>query len=143
MLGVGELAVASCIAQVDNDSAGLALGLSTHLLCQVALQQSRDLCTGVGQEGQGEHQQAGAEVEPTAAHALHGAGHDLLQRLLLGAQLTVAVNLDLHMAVGGLCHIGGKLLHGNKAGVALGLCMTHHLYTGYCILHSHTLTISF
>ena len=27
-------------------------------------------------------------------------------RLLLGAQLAVAVNLDLHMAVGGLCHIG-------------------------------------
>ena len=48
MLGVGELAVASCIAQVDNDSAGLALGLSTHLLCQIALQQSRDLCTGIG-----------------------------------------------------------------------------------------------
>ena len=40
-------------------------------------------------------------------------------------QLAVAVNLDFHMAVGGLCHIGGKLLHGNKAGVAFGLCMTH------------------
>lgn len=59
MLGVGELAVAACIAQVDDDGAGLALGLSTHLLCQIALQQSRDLCTGVGQEGQGEHQQTG------------------------------------------------------------------------------------
>ena len=87
MLGVGELAVAACIAQVDDDGAGLALGLSAHLLCQIALQQSRDLRTGVGQEGQGEHQQTGAEVELTAAHALHGAGHDLLQHLLLGAQL--------------------------------------------------------
>ena len=125
MLGVGELAVAACIAQVNDDSARLAFGLSAHLLCQIALQQSRDLRTGVGQEGQGEHQQTGAEVELTAAHALHGAGHDLLQHLLLGAQLAVAVNFDLHMAIGGLCHIGGKLLHGNKAGVAFGLCMTH------------------
>ena len=125
MLGVGELAVAACIAQVDDDGAGLALGLSAHLLCQLALQQSGDLCTGVGQERQGEHQQAGAEVELAAAHTLNGTCDHLLQHLLLGAQLAVAVNLDLHMAVGGLCHIGGKLLHGNKAGVAFGLCMTH------------------
>ena len=49
----------------------------------------------------------------------------LLQHLLLGAQLAVAVNLDLHMAVGGLATSAAKLLHGNKAGVAFGLCMTH------------------
>ena len=125
VLGVGELAVAACIAQVDDDGSGLTLGLSAHLLCQIALQQCRDLCAGVGEEGQGEHQQTGAEVELTAAHALHGAGHDLLQHLLLGAQLAVAVNFDLHVAVGGLCHIGSELLHGNEAGVALGLCVTH------------------
>ena len=63
VLGVGELTVAACIAQVDDDGAGLALGLSAHLLCQLAVQQSGDLCAGVGQEGQGEHQQTGAEVK--------------------------------------------------------------------------------
>lgn len=66
VLGVGELTVAACIAQVDDDGAGLALGLSAHLLCQLAVQQSGDLCAGVGQEGQGEHQQTGAEVELAA-----------------------------------------------------------------------------
>lgn len=66
VLGVGELTVAACIAQVDDDGAGLALCLSAHLLCQIALQQSGDLCTGIGQEGQGEHQQTGAEVELAA-----------------------------------------------------------------------------
>ena len=125
MLGVGELTVATCIAQVDDDGAGLALGLSAHLLCQLALQQSGDLCTGVGQEGQGEHQQTRAEVELAAAHTLNGTCDHLLQHLLLGAQLAVAVNLDLHMAVGGSSHILGKLFHGDKAGVAFGLCMTH------------------
>ena len=125
MLGVGELAVAAGVAQVDDDGAGLGFGLFAHALGQVAGQQGGDLFTGLGQEGQGEHQQAGAEVKLAAAHTLNGTGHDLFQHFLLGAQLAVAVHLHGHMAVGGGSHIFRKLLHGSVAGVAFGLGMAH------------------
>lgn len=93
VLGVGELTVAACIAQVDDDGAGLALGLSAHLLCQLALQQSGDLCAGVGQEGQGEHQQTGAEVElatgkPPRACLLAGQHVYSIHSVLLSQQKT-------------------------------------------------------
>ena len=79
-----------------------------------------------GQEGSGEHQQAGAEVKLAAAHALGHALHNLLQHFLFGAQLAVAENGNGHMAVSLFRHVGGKFFHGHPAGISFGLGMAHH-----------------
>ena len=126
VLAVGELTEAARIAQVDDDGAGAFLRLSADLLGEVAVQQRGDLLAVVGQERQGEHQQARAEVELAAAHALGDALNDLLEHFLLGAQLAIAEDLHGHMAVGLLSDVRCELLHGDVARVAFRLRMAHH-----------------
>ena len=124
VLVVGELTVAAGVAEVDDDGAGGLLGLSADLLGQVGLEQSGHFRAGVGEEGGGEHEKAGAEVKLAAAHALGNTLDNLLEHFLLGAELAVAKDGDGHMAVGFLGDVCSKLLHGDIAGIAFGLGMT-------------------
>lgn len=128
VLVVGELTVAAGVAEVDDNGAGGLLSLGADLLRKVGLEQSGHFRAGVGEEGGGEHEKAGAEVKLAAAHALGNTLNNLLEHFLLGAELAVAEDGDGHMAVGLLGDVCRELFHGNIAGVAFGLGMAdNHL----------------
>ena len=122
---VGELAVAPRVAEAQHHRARLLPGLLADLLGQIAVKQGGDLGPGLGQEGEGEHHQPGGVGEQAAPHPLDGAGHGLLEQLVLGAQLAVGPDHHLHMAAGGVLHVLLELQQGDVPGVVLALDVGH------------------